>query len=625
MKCTRFEVRNFKGIRHLSLDLAAHPQGRIIALVGLNESGKTTILEALDYLQLGINDSDPLDILGLNRDDPHALIPISERSNFNGSIEITVTVELDDDDKETLRQFLSERSFHVASHPTSFTVKDTYNFQDSTYEGRKATWRFNPTGIYKRARKVRPLLQFKDVWLETIAFLRARMPTIWYFPNFLFDFPRRIYLDSVDSEDSKERFYRNLLTEILSAVDSAATLDRHISQRISSERPPDKTALNQLLLELGRRITDDVFESWNEIFQRPPSTKAIFTPGTDGSGRRYLEMSIEDQDGLYYIDERSLGFRWFFVFSLVTKFKRGGVSPSQDIIYLFDEPASNLHAGAQSQLLTSLEQLSTDCTIIYTTHSHHLINPHWLENTYIVRNKGFDFDSAISDYTSKRTDIIIERYRSFANKHPDQTRYFQPILDVLDYKPSQLEMVADVVMVEGKNDFYTLAYMHELAINGKANGIQIVPGNGAGSLDSVIRLYVGWAKNFVVLLDSDKEGEKQKQRYLDTFGPILDGRLYTLGDLCPELKGKGMEEAFEKKDRDDMVAATYPNEPYSKARFNRSIQECLVTKRFLTMSPTTSQRFKDIFSRLSDVLSNKRTVGRQRKWDTGGGRKTREV
>ena len=603
MKCTRFEISNFKGIRHLSLDLAAHPQGGIVALVGLNESGKTTILEALDYLRLGINDSDPLDLLDLDRDDPHDLIPISERSNFNGSIEITVIVELDDDDNEKLRQYLSKRDFIVESLPASFTVTDTYSFEDSTFKERRGKWRFDPRGRNKRARSVRQLSHYSVLWNETVKFLRDRMPSIWYFPNFLFDFPRRIYLDSVAPKDSKERFYRNLLGEILSSVDATATLERHISQRISSDSPPDRTALNQLLLELGRRITNDVFESWNEIFQRPPSTKAIFTPGTDESGNRYLELSIEDHDGLYYIDERSLGFRWFFVFSLVTKFKRRGASPSQGIVYLFDEPASNLHAGAQSQLLKSLGHLSTDCTIIYTTHSHHLINPQWLENTYIVRNKGLDFDNDMIDYTSKRTDITIERYRSFSNKYPDQTRYFQPILDVLDYKPSQLEMVSDVVMVEGKNDFYTLNYVHQLAINDMPKRVQITPGNGAGSLDSIIRLYLGWAKNFVILLDSDKEGEKQKQRYLKTFGPILDGRMYTLGDLCPELEGKGMEQVFESAERDEIVAATYPDEPYTKTRFNRSIQECLVTKRLLHLSPSTTKRFADIITRLTDVLS----------------------
>ena len=429
------------------------------------------------------------------------------------------------------------------------------------------------------------------------------MPIIWYFPNFLFDFPRRIYIDKTDSEESKERFYRDLLTEILTTVDPTATLERHISQRISSDHPPDKIALNQLLLQLGRRITEDVFESWNEIFQRQPSTQARFKADQDERGYRYLELSIEDNDGLYSIDERSLGFRWFFVFSLVTKYKRRSANQSQDIIYLFDEPASNLHAGAQSQLLTSLGHLSADCTIIYTTHSHHLINPLWLENTYIVRNKGFDFDSVVSDYTSARTDITVERYRSFANSQPDQTRYFQPILDVLDYRPSQLEMVSDVVMVEGKNDFYTLAYMHEAVTNNQDIRPQLVPGTGAGSLDSVIRLYLGWAKNFVILLDSDKEGERQKKRYLNVFGSILEGRLYTLGDLCEDLKGKAMESAFEKTERDEIVAAIYPNERYKKTLFNRSIQECLVTKRLLEMSPNTTERFEIIFSQLNNVLS----------------------
>ena len=605
MRYTRFEITNFKGIRHLSLDLADHPRGSIFALVGLNESGKTTILEALDYLKLGIDDSDPLDLLGLVRDDPNGLIPVSERSNFNGLIKIAATVELNDDDNERLRQFLSERGFRIASPVPSFTVTDTYSFEDSRYQKRKGVWQFDPLGKHKRARNLRSLFSYNDIWKEAVAFLRARMPSIWYFPNFLFDFPRRICLDANDAEDSKDRFYRNLLTEILSSVDATATVERHISQRISSDSTPDKTALNQLLLKLERRITDDVFESWNEIFQRPTSTKAKFTPGTDENGNRYLDLFIEDHDGLYYIDERSLGFRWFFVFSLITKFKRREADPSQGIVYLFDEPASNLHAGAQSQLLTSLGQLSKDCIIIYTTHSHHLINPHWLENTYVVRNRGFDFESAISDYTAKRTDITIDRYRSFVNKHPNQTRYFQPILDVLDYKPSELEMVSDVVMVEGKNDFYTLAYVHELVIDKKAKRFQMAPGNGASSLDSIIRLYLGWAKNFVVLLDSDKEGEKQKQRYLDTFGPILNGRLFTLGDICQELNGKAMEEAFEKQERDDIVVATYPNQPYTKAYFNRSIQECLVTKRSIGISQTTTKRFASIFSKLDDVLSSR--------------------
>ena len=598
-----FSIKDFKGINHLQLDLASHPRGSVITLVGLNESGKTTILEALDYLRLGIGDSGPLDVLGVGRDDPHDLMPIAKRGNFNGEVEISVSVELDNDDTEELRGFLLQRDFKATNLPSSLTVTDRYKFEGSVYKGRSGRWDFSCQGTFGRQRKVRTLGRGDEIWQEAVKFLRGQMPGIWYFPNFLFDFPRRIYLDKSEPGDTKETFYRGLLAEILTTVDSEANLEQHIAQRVSSESAPDKTALNQLLLQLERKITSDVFESWDKIFQRRSNTVARFKADTAEDGRRYLELSIEGDDGLYYIDERSLGFRWFFVFSLITKYKRSDPPHSQGIVYLFDEPASNLHAGAQSQLLNSLEQLSPDCTIIYTTHSHHLINPNWLENTYVVINKGFDYDNAI-EYVAKGTDVTIERYRSFAAKHPDQTRYFQPILDVLDYKPSRLEMVEDVVMVEGKNDFYTLEYMKKMAGIGSSGDIQLVPGNGAGSLDTVIRLYLGWAKEFVVLLDSDKEGKNQKQRYADTFGPIVNDRLFTLGDICPDLKRKKLEDAFQEQERHSIVAAAYGTRDNNKTHFNRSVQECLVTGRLISLSSETERRFSDIFAQLKTKLAD---------------------
>ena len=57
--------------------------------------------------------------------------------------------------------------------------------------------------------------------------------------------------------------------------------------------------------------------------------------------------------------------------------------------------------------------------------------------------------------------MTLHKYRDFAAQHPNQTTYFQPILDVLDYRPGELENVPNVVMVEGKNDFYTLKYFQD--------------------------------------------------------------------------------------------------------------------------------------------------------------------
>jgi hypothetical protein len=115
---------------------------------------------------------------------------------------------------------------------------------------------------------------------------------------------------------------------------------------------------------------------------------------------------------------------------------------------------------------------------------------------YLVRNRGLDTSPDLVDYTAKRTDIAMDRYRTFAASHPDQSRYFQPILDVLDYAPSKLELVPAVVMVEGKNDYYSARLAQHLL--GVESTVQFMPGGGAGTLDQLIALYIGWGREFVV-------------------------------------------------------------------------------------------------------------------------------
>lgn len=50
MRYTFFEFENFKGIRKARLDLSPEDSAaRVYTLVGLNESGKTTVLKAIDH------------------------------------------------------------------------------------------------------------------------------------------------------------------------------------------------------------------------------------------------------------------------------------------------------------------------------------------------------------------------------------------------------------------------------------------------------------------------------------------------------------------------------------------------------------------------------------------------
>lgn len=360
----------------------------------------------------------------------------------------------------------------------------------------------------KRAKKEK-LLE-GDNWQAAIKHLRTLLPSVLYFPNFLFEFPDRIYLEETEVDDEKHRLYRTILQDVLDSIGDATNLSTHVLARAKAGTKHDRQALDIVLLKMGVNISKTVFENWNRIFKhRAGNREIVVNCDQDEQSKWYLQLRLKDGSELYTIGERSLGFRWFFAFLLLTQYRGFRKNAPKNVLFLFDEPASNLHSSAQTQLLESFGRLAEKCAIMYTTHSHYMINPAWLEGAYVVKNEGLDYNRE-DDYKAKNTNITLHRYRQFVAQHPTQTTYFQPVLDVLDYSPGKLENVPNVVMLEGKNDYYTLKYMQERILN-RAEEMHLMPGGGAGSLDDVIRLYLAWGREFVVLLDSDKGGSREKQ------------------------------------------------------------------------------------------------------------------
>ena len=154
-----------------------------------------------------------------------------------------------------------------------------------------------------------------------------------------------------------------------------------------------------------------------------------------------------------------------------------------------------------------------------------MINPDWLETTYVVKNNGLDYKTDAVDYSARKTDITITPYRSFVASHPNETNYYQPILDVLDYYPSRLEFIPHSVILEGKNDYYILRFAQFILGDTKYSRINIIPGTSSSNMDPIIKLYIGWGQEFVVILDSDKEGKKQKERYEAIFESMLNDKI----------------------------------------------------------------------------------------------------
>lgn len=605
MKHKSFTIKNFKGVEKVRIDFDAQPRSRVYTLVGLNESGKTTILEALNFFTYKTENLDPLDLPGYSIKDVHELIPISKRSNFNETISIGVEFEMDEEDNEKLKQYpLKENGFELTQLIKDFLIEQVYQFNDSKIVENqpKVFWAINFKGKRGRSKAVKELSG--EDWQKAIRYVSTLLPSVLFFPNFLFEFPDKIYLETVAEEPEKHEFYRTILQDVLDAVGKHHKLDRHVLDRAKSDDRNDWRALDSVLLEMGTNITSTVFGSWNRIFRRRIGNKEIAVKcDKDEKGKWYLQLRLRDGSELYAISERSLGFRWFFTFLLLTQYRGFRKGSSRNTLFLFDEPASNLHPSAQSQLLESFGKFPDSCSIIYTTHSHHLVNPNWLEGTYVVKNEGLDYDAEEDNYNAKNTSVTLHKYRNFAANHPNQTTYFQPVLDVLDYRPSELENVPSVVMVEGKNDFYTLKYFQD-KVSQTSRDINLMPGTGSGSLDNVIRLYVAWGRKFIVLLDSDKAGLEQKKRYEDMYGVLVQDRIFSLRDIDSTWT-KEMESLISEDDRRVIQSLAYPDsKKFNKTHFNRAIQELYLTNQRPNLMTVTVDRFEKLLGFCAERLTS---------------------
>jgi predicted ATP-dependent endonuclease of OLD family len=608
MKFSEFTIKNFKGIEDITFKLDRSPQANIYTLVGLNESGKTTILEAINLFNPSDVGLSGLDLPGATIKNFNELIPISKRDNFNDKIEITVSLTLENDDILKISEFVRKNTpfKKVNFEDRKITYYRRYHFANSNYTKSESLWTgFSGTLKTSRVEKFKQINSkyYPDVNFALSSLCKTLIPNILYFPNFLFDFPSRIYLETKEIPAPKEKFYVELIQDILNSLENDTNIKIHIIERIKSSDSNQKRNLDRLIQKMEKKVSDVVFDAWNRIFKRKiTNTKIIINYSLNEENLAYLEFEIEAEDGIYQINERSLGFKWFFIFLLFTQFRPFRKDSPQNVIFLFDEPASNLHSSAQKQLLKSFENLTSNSKIIYTTHSHHLINPEWLESTYVVKNEGLQLDDPES-YNVKKTNITIESYREFVTNHPHNTAYFQPILDVLDYTPSILESVPNCILLEGKNDYYTLAYFNEVIFK-STYSLNMAPSTGSGNLDTLISLYIGWGKEFIILLDSDKAGKKEKERYIEKFGLIVEERIYLIGDINSKWDSKAIETLFENTDAFDLQFKFYKSATaLNKTHFNRAIQESLINKKDFEFSAETKENFKEILDFLKIKLA----------------------
>ncbi|MCE7521202.1 AAA family ATPase [Halomonas titanicae] len=558
-KILDFEIENYKGIVKTKIELAGKIDSPVVTLIGLNESGKTTILEAISQFVSRDRSVSSLYFFSPENHEEFTFIPVSRKGAFTGVVSISATVVLDNREVEEICALGQNMGLDVDAQALSkpFKITKAIRFENSEPQSSSGSLAFDlkvkSPGDSDYDVYAQPDEDSENLWKFAAALIADNIPVVAYFPTFLIHVPEEISLAQNKSQTYEARHYREIIERIISA--SGYNVVTHVNERIERfrdkvgqnwieefYRSEEKEQIDAVFKMVSQKLTSEVIGGWRRVLSRDTTAKRIelkwsVTDGVEPSVKVSFRVSSGDSD--YKINERSTGFRWFFTFLLLTGFKLE--KDERQKIYVFDEPAANLHSRAQVELLRYFERMtSSGDKIIYSTHSHHMVDPRWLSGAYIVENRATGSEETDGyDLEFLPAEINAVKYKQFLASYPSRHHYFQPVIDRLQYVVPEIVGAKPCVIVEGITDYYALKAAS--LSNGNNLNFNIIPGVGSSAAGHLISLLLGRGEKFIVLLDDDTEGRRGRDRYRKEW-ILSDQIVITWADIDPKFSGMALEQ-----------------------------------------------------------------------------------
>lgn len=570
MKLSRISIKNFKGIKDIDLKIG---NSRIMQIVGINESGKTTILEAINFIKKY-----------KEFDDYSKLIPSDKKNSFNESINLLYSFNLSNDDwKEIIYLFLKEKKYEINEESfqkdLKMEIKLPYVNSIIQKEQINELWQTNIFVKTKNMKSYKNLYKYDyETWENIIKYINKKLlEKLLFIPYDIHNFKNEYKIFNLF--DADEISILNNLYKKINNIDE----DIHSTFRKIESDKTLKTIYESRILNLEKHLNKLFLSKWGS-FLGSNSNLIKFKISTNYEDKSISLNVIEDDNIMENISQRSLGFRWLFGFILHT-FSLG----SENSIILIDEPASNLHPRAQKLLMNYFEEIATKQNnyIIYTTHSSYLVNPKFLENTYVAKNilsNNMNHDFFNLNSTSKNIELI--KFTKLVNDTDKEFHYFyQPIIDALEIPINSFNFTNDFfVILEGKTDQIILSFFDEYL---KRNlNINYVPCKNAKSTESLISILLSFGKKFIVLYDGDEEGRRYKNENNDSF--MIDF-CYTYNDIFCNEKNIKTESLISKNFCENNNLKT----KNSKISF---ITKLLLTKEKYEFDSETISNFEKVFN-----------------------------
>ena len=548
MKTTKIKIKNFKSIKdEIFLEVKNIDNKNCCILLGINESGKSNILEAISLLS---------DEQGMN----HKLY-CNNQAQENEEDDISIVYEQQCDKQDDFEKELIKIGIHrylaTTIKITMFRREVLINSKDEKHVTNTCSYEVDQkelTGYVVNYQDGKIELETDDNYVDDdfgntncldrkqlSKFIKDRSEYIIKdrFPKIIFwkPFEEKYLIAETCS-----------LASFMSDPDISIPLKNcfriaeieNIQERISLAMSDDAQN-SELSSKLSKKITEHINEVWKEH-------KINIDFVINGDQLSFL-VNEKDSYRKYKFYQRSDGFKHFvsILLNLSAENKTGQLKNN---IILLDEPEAHLHPSGQKFLRNELLRISENNLVIFATHSIFMVDKKNLDRHFSVK---------------KSNEITCLSSTKKSNLFAEEVLYKALGTSILEH------INENVLILEGKTDsdifnLYKENFENEIALP----NLSLIPADGGSNIKKYTKFFnTNLIKGFVVT-DSDDEGIAAKNAALNEKG-YNKANVFEINEILNTNKASTLEDLFDCKYITESASAVY----------NVPVMELITSKPFL--------------------------------------------
>ncbi len=542
MKLTKIKIENFKSIKEIEFDVKKHGSSYATMLLGLNESGKSNVLEAMSFLNTPAGefiyydyhnqkdtDYEPVDLwFSIAFEDENTYLKEIKKELNGGDLlnfkiidivknvyiqheETNFSESYDFDIKDlTKGLFIKKGIKNITNSSGQEVATDTFDISKTNEDG---------------SFELLDDAKFKELFSEKIKKIIKKYPI-----NVTFWKPSEEYL--ISTEDLN-KFAENInskpaLKNIFLLANYKTSEDiKNIVKTISNGQ--QRSRLQSVLQDKLDKYVKDIWDHDIDIVVDITET-GKFTLSIKDQGQ-------ENQHDRLAITGRSEGARHFL--SLILSLSIESEEQRKNQLILIDEPEAHLHPSGIRDLRKELLRIGHNNYLFVSTHSPFLVDRKNKERNIIIKKNPsaltekihIESHSNIIDDEVLREAFGLEVYKDLLNPHRILVEGF-----------SDKQILQKILLIKGKDNF----------------GIT----NGHGSnIDTLASKLNDVDISILVVVDDDKDGKIYQSKIIKIGNFYSSENVLTIRDLVGSLvNGSTIEDMLGKNYVESMFKESYKEE-----------------------------------------------------------------